>query len=187
MGFRAMEEQRLTLDVTIFNILINAFVKRRQPDRALALFESMRERQLAPDVVTINALIRACEKTDQSTRALVFFEVMQDQQLTPDGVTYNSLIKCFQRSRQPERAMEILESMQRRSLTPTSGTYHALLSGCDNEGGHLPAKWDITNYTALYEMSYGLMIRDCEERSMPERALALFDEMQERRLTPSSS
>jgi len=64
-------------DIIIYNALISAIEKGRQPEVALELFEATQRQGAVWNVITYNALISACEKGKQLERALELFEAMQ--------------------------------------------------------------------------------------------------------------
>ena len=65
-----MQQQGLVTKAIIYNALISACGKGKQPEQALHVSEAMQQQGLAPISITYNALISACEKGRQPKRAL---------------------------------------------------------------------------------------------------------------------
>ena len=98
--------------VAIYNILINGYARRREHEKAMAVYEKMIKDRVKPDVFIINTLIRSC-RNSLSGLALEMFKEMKDKGRSPNVFSFHTLIKGSFRERKFEEgtgmAYEMLE------------------------------------------------------------------------------
>ena len=69
--------------VAIYNILINGYARRREHEKAMAVYEKMIKDRVKPDVFIINTLIRSC-RNSLFGLALEMFKEMKDKGRSPN-------------------------------------------------------------------------------------------------------
>ena len=123
----------------------------------------MEDAGISPDLAAFNALIDACASAGDVPRAEGAFGELNAAGLVPDAISYTSLIKACAVAGKPRRAERIYREMQQKSnhfstfIPPSVHTYRHLMAAHVRNGN-----------------------------GSPFRVLALFDEMTERRLQPTT-
>ena len=69
--------------VAIYNILINGYARRREHEKAMAVYEKMIKDRVKPDVFIFNTLIRSC-RNSLFGLALEMFKEMKDKGRSPN-------------------------------------------------------------------------------------------------------
>ncbi|KAL6643103.1 hypothetical protein ACP70R_021284 [Stipagrostis hirtigluma subsp. patula] len=87
--FSTIEEEK---NVTVWNELIQSYIKEGEMVKAWDAFNLMQEDGLEPDIVTYNSFIAAYARAGQKEQAYELFSVMANVGLKPNVVSMNSLI-----------------------------------------------------------------------------------------------
>ncbi len=79
-------------DEILYNCLIDACVRFRDVNRAVAVFQEMQMVNIKPSSVTYGILIKAYGQSNQLENAFNMFQKMNEHKLIPNSVTYGCLI-----------------------------------------------------------------------------------------------
>eukprot|EP00439_Symbiodinium_sp_Y106_P040313 s587_g4.t3 len=124
MWIHAMQKHGFDADVASSNMVLKAYARSGDAEKALVWLQSMKER----NEVSFNTAANACAKLGRLNLVLQIMEEMKNAQVTPDLITYTvALTACG--NAQPvlwEEALELLQTMQQRNLELDRNALHAL-------------------------------------------------------------
>ncbi|KAK3153927.1 hypothetical protein QOZ80_2BG0183350 [Eleusine coracana subsp. coracana] len=127
--FSTIEEK----NVTVWNELIQSYIKERRMGKAWEALGLMQKDGLEPDIVTYNSLIAAYARAGQKDQAYELFSVMVDVGLKPNVVSMNALMCGLHQRGLYADALEAFRYMQcssdtRSPIQPTGTTITGVLS-----------------------------------------------------------
>lgn len=117
-------------DASVYTALIRGFSTKRDPDRAIALFEDMKSAGVHATSVTYTTLIAACTHDDAMSRAHAVFHKIVDSGCKPTVSMYGALISGHCRVGSMREALELLCEMYASGLSADSVLYNTILGGC---------------------------------------------------------
>ncbi|KAK4268886.1 hypothetical protein QN277_022114 [Acacia crassicarpa] len=94
-------------DITTYNILINAYCKAGNVDRALKLFEHLKLKGLSPDSVTYGTLIDGLYRAAREEDALKIYEQMLEKGGEPSCSVYKALMTWLCRKKNVSLAFSV--------------------------------------------------------------------------------
>ncbi|EPS63627.1 hypothetical protein M569_11156 [Genlisea aurea] len=136
------------------------------------------------------ALADAIDKK-QWSRALEVFEMLRSQPFyQPKEGSYMKLLVLLGRCGQPGRACQLFDEMLREGLDPTAELYTALLAACcrSNLIDKALSILDEMKSLPLCQpdvYTYSILIKACADASRFELVEAIFNEMDQRLITPN--
>ncbi|XP_068668653.1 pentatricopeptide repeat-containing protein At2g36240-like [Aristolochia californica] len=121
--------------VTIYNILINGFVRHQKHKSAIEMYDNMRKDKIKADVCTFNILISSyCRNSMLNLAMDVFKEMRRTEGCDPNVVTFNTLIGGFFRERKFKDGIGIAYEMLDLGCSFSISTCEILLDGLCREG-----------------------------------------------------
>ncbi|KAJ1295185.1 hypothetical protein BS78_01G204800 [Paspalum vaginatum] len=99
-------------NVTVWNELIQSYIREERMDKAWEAFNLMQEDGLEPDIVTYNSFIAAYAKVGQNERAYELFSRMAEVGLKPNVVSMNAFICGLHQHGLYTDALEAFRCMQ---------------------------------------------------------------------------
>ncbi|KAH0464616.1 hypothetical protein IEQ34_007402 [Dendrobium chrysotoxum] len=180
----AIKSRRLQWDNSFLSKLIDALTLNPAPPsmyHAHKLFDQISHR----DAVLFNTLSRGYSRSHEPHQAIVLFCQMLEASIAPDAYSFPSLLKAcasahaFCEGKQAHAAAIKLGFASNAFVLPT------LINMYSQCGDVKAARTIFDHGTDRCVISYNSMITACVQSSRPGEALALFREMQSRRLRPT--
>ncbi|KAM0852176.1 hypothetical protein ACQ4PT_051946 [Festuca glaucescens] len=128
---------RVKPDLSVFNIVLNAYGQLDLARDADRLFWSMRRAGVPPSVVTYNTMLRVYGDAGLFGEAVHLFGLMCSASdgnggggsvVKPNIVTYNTMISIHGKSLEDEKAGSLVQEMQANGIQPNAITYSTILS-----------------------------------------------------------
>lgn len=114
--------------VVEYNVLIKAYGRGKQYDKAVSLFESMRNIGIWPDECTFNSLIQMLSGGDFPERATEFLRRMKEAGFRPRCETVSAIIASYSRKAMVDEALEIYREMKTLGVEPNEVVYGLLVN-----------------------------------------------------------
>ncbi|KAJ1601012.1 hypothetical protein NDA14_005984 [Ustilago hordei] len=201
--FDEMKEFGVQPDKYTYTILINGFALRRDPESAAHALRAMIAAGVTPDRITYAALLNCYVESglyDAAIRLFAWMKSHRDVRLRPTIEICNIILKAYVLSSMPvQKVMELVGKVREMGLNPNTNTYALMLqSACDAGLMHLAeeifteAERALPSLTGVgYEQGanlyhFTIMIHGYLRLGEHTEAKEYFDEMQSRKLTPSS-
>lgn len=110
-------------------MLIKAYGRNRQVDKAMDVLRMMEEANIRPDLTTMNTAMAVCGWRDRvDTMEKLFFEELPRLALRPNRVTFNILLNIYGRRGKWTEALSMLDQMKSMKIKPDVVTYTALIT-----------------------------------------------------------
>ncbi|XP_054780379.1 pentatricopeptide repeat-containing protein At1g79540 [Prosopis cineraria] len=106
-AYQLLIDSGVAPDISTYNILINAYCKVGNVDRALKLFEHLKLKGLSPDSVTYGTLIDGLYKADREEDALKLCEQMLEEGGEHSSSVYKALMTWFCRKKKVSLAFSV--------------------------------------------------------------------------------
>lgn len=106
-AYHLLTESGVVPDITTYNILINAYCKAVNVDRALKLFEHLKLKGLSPDSVTYGTLIDGLYRVDREGDALKLYEQLLEKGGEPSCSAYKALMTWLCRKKKVSLAFSV--------------------------------------------------------------------------------
>ncbi|XP_004510327.1 uncharacterized protein [Cicer arietinum] len=179
-------------NVYTLNMVISAYCKLGELNKAYEVLEKMKDMGLCPNVVTFNALISGyCEKGLLGLALKVKTSTMGNNGVCPNVVTFNTLINGFCKEGKMHEANRVFSEMKLANVAPNVVTYNTLINGFGQVGNsemgirifeemeRNKVKADILTYN-------GLILGFCKE-GKTKKAAYLVKELDKQNLVPNAS
>lgn len=128
-----LKGQKYTLHPAAFSVLISAYLKLNQPEKAVETFDKMKDFDCTPDLFTFNLVLRLMVEKEITFLALPVFNMMLRFDCNPDCETFNILIDGLCKSRKLRDALKLFDEMSDRGIVPNKDTYRVVLTGLCRE------------------------------------------------------
>ncbi|VAH65625.1 hypothetical protein VPH35_046073 [Triticum aestivum] len=128
---------RVKPDLSVFNIVLNAYGQLDLARDADRLFWSMRRAGVPPSVVTYNTMLRVYGDAGLFGEAVHLFGLMcstasdgasNGAAVRPNVVTYNTMIAIHGKALEDDKAGSLVQQMQAGGIQPNAVTYSTVLS-----------------------------------------------------------
>ncbi|XP_020194414.1 uncharacterized protein [Aegilops tauschii subsp. strangulata] len=129
---------RVKPDLSVFNIVLNAYGQLDLARDADRLFWSMRRAGVPPSVVTYNTMLRVYGDAGLFGEAVHLFGLMcstasdggggNNGAVRPNVVTYNTMIAIHGKALEDDKAGSLVQQMQAGGIQPNAVTYSTVLS-----------------------------------------------------------
>jgi hypothetical protein len=127
-----MKAQGQTVDITAFNVLMEASSKLQDVQRVRATQISASDLGVVPDIDTFNAALAVCIPASHRALGDTILKEMKDAGVSPDGTTYHNMILiCLTQSKYDD-AFFYLESSKSEGFKPKAEAYQRLALKCSN-------------------------------------------------------
>eukprot|EP01064_Diplonema_japonicum_P034535 TRINITY_DN7185_c0_g1_i1.p1 TRINITY_DN7185_c0_g1~~TRINITY_DN7185_c0_g1_i1.p1 ORF type:complete len:665 (+),score=191.14 TRINITY_DN7185_c0_g1_i1:1116-3110(+) len=182
MVFKFMERKNLVATAVTFNSLLTACLNTCQFEMGINVWRMMLSRGILPDVQAYNTLMSLSAKSGKREFVFRVFEEMESFGLNADRFTYHVLLQA-----DSVRAHKIVK--RHHSTTPGTVPDGILMRMyCDTE--------DAVNAFDLWDMlmrsrrspsveDYNSMLLLCERRNEYDKAMEIFNNMEERSVSPN--
>ncbi|SPO21749.1 uncharacterized protein UTRI_01235_B [Ustilago trichophora] len=201
--FEQMKEFGVQPDKYTYTILIHGFALRRDPDSAAHALRAMIDAGKTPDRITYAALLNCFVESgiyDAAIRLFAWMQNHRDVRIRPTIEVCNIILKAYVLSAMPvQKVMQFVSNVRKMYLSPNANTYALMLqSACDAgfmdvaEEVFSEAERCLPNVTGsgsgqganIYHFT--IMIQGYLRLGDHAEAKDYFDEMQQRKLSPSS-
>merc|ERR1719310_1393705 len=120
--WKEMRDLGLTLNIVVYNALIDAQARVGAMDAVSELVESVEPNGCAPDSITYSTIVKGyCIKGDLD-KAFQVFRNMQKSGMAGDSIVYNTLMDgCLRRNRM-DLVDSVLEDMEKNHIKPSNFT-----------------------------------------------------------------
>lgn len=122
-----MKERRVTVAVPTFNILMGAYMRKGQFDKAIEIFTEMQNIGLVPDTTTYTTLITIYGKKHNLDKVMSLYNEMVENKVKRNVVTYNAIIGIFAKQGDQVVVDKFVQSMQTEGIKPDINTFNGLL------------------------------------------------------------
>jgi len=177
-------------NVTTFNLLIYCMAVQGKKDEAINALLVMKEHGIQPDAHSYASAMKACAEVGDHQSAALLFQRMADSGLKPMLHNYSVLVNALVRGKKLNEAFDVVHTMMAHNVQTDIVIHTNLLVGCINEG-NLTRAWDhqelmmSTYHVEPDEVTYSILINAAAEAGEAERAMRLFDQILEKKLTPT--
>jgi len=113
---RRLQDTGVRPSVENFSVVVDAFAKEGQVDKALEMMEEMKAAEVLPSVVTYSSAMYACTKAGKLDQAASMLRNMMQIGLAPDGVAYGTILDAFAKAGQPDDAIQMTEEMKENGV-----------------------------------------------------------------------
>lgn len=129
-----MRQEGRTVDVSAFNVVIQACVALMDLQRALGTYKAASGLGVTPNVETFNLLLSACISLRHRDLGDKLLAEMREAGISPDARTYERLIVLCLTQPTYEDAFYYLEEMKTLGLHPSHAVYEAIIRKCFSVG-----------------------------------------------------
>eukprot|EP00871_Galdieria_phlegrea_P003441 jgi/Galph1/4098/GphlegSOOS_G2739.1 len=187
--FREMHSKGCIPDVVTYATLIDAFSKRKEPEKAFKLFREMKNVNIKPNNYCYSSIISAFSRVGQIEKALSILDEMVLDNIFPDVFAFNALIDGFGKLRHVDKAFEIYQRMKKMNVKPDRITFNALISAAGrakNLSRALEAQHDMVHVFGFSpdRHTYNALIDACGKAGNFTKAYEIFEEMQSSGIRP---
>jgi len=115
-------------DETLCTVLIKAYGRNKQADKALDVLRMMEEANLRPDITSMNTAMAVCgwrNRLDDARR--LFYQELPRLGLSPDLVTYNIFLNIHARRGLWPEALSTFEQMKASKIKPDVVSYTGMV------------------------------------------------------------
>ncbi|KAM0880645.1 hypothetical protein ACQ4PT_033436 [Festuca glaucescens] len=170
-------------DVICYNLLIDAYGRKRQLDKAEAMYTALLEARCVPTEDTYALLLRAYCNVGSLHRAEGVISEMREHGIPPSATVYNAYLDGLLKARCTEKAVEVYQRMKRDRCRTNTETYTLMINVYGkskqpmsamkvfNEMQSIGCKANICTYTAL--------VNAFAREGLCEKAEEVFEEMQQ--------
>eukprot|EP00741_Cyanophora_paradoxa_P004039 tig00000760_g3923.t1 len=120
-------ERGVPLTTYMYNIVIEACILGKRPQRAREVYQEMLARGVPPDVVTLNTLLKVYEPSPEGAVELI--ASFEKHGVFPNEATFKTLMKWAVYALDIESAERTFFAMRTAGLQPKLPTYKALIKG----------------------------------------------------------
>ncbi|AES81262.1 putative tetratricopeptide-like helical domain-containing protein [Medicago truncatula] len=190
--YRQMRRNRISPNVYTINMVVSAYCKLGELNKASEVLEKMKDMGLCPNVVTFNSLISGyCDKGLLGLALKVRDLMMGKNGVFPNVVTFNTLINGFCKEGKLHEANRVFSEMKLANVAPNVVTYNTLINGFGQAGNsemgiglfeemeRNKVKADILTYN-------GLILGLCKE-GKTKKAAYMVKELDKGNLVPNAS
>ena len=200
-AFTLLEEMKANKtifpDEILYNCLIDACVRFRDINRAVALFSEMVMANISPSAITYGILIKAYGHSGQLENAFNAFSCMKEKGLTPNDVTYGCLIDACIKNNAMDKAMKVYVGMQTKGIAPNTIISTTMIKGFSKlkdlpgalevfggMGVGVGRGRDTKSTNSPNNVTYNSLIDCCVKCEKMFKASEMFEEMKSRGITP---
>lgn len=122
------------VDEHVFYILLVAFSKWGEVDKACELIERMDDCNIRLNEKTFCVLIHGFVKKSRVDKALQLFDKMKKSGFASDAAMYDVMIGGLCKSKQLETALQLYSEMKESGITPDVEIFSKLITSCSDEG-----------------------------------------------------
>jgi pentatricopeptide repeat protein len=119
-----------TVDVTAFNVVIQASVALGDLQRAFGIYQMCSELDIKPTLDTYHFLLSSCIAAKHRELGDRLIAEMKEAKIKPDARTYERLIVLCLTGKTYEDAFFYLEEMKAENLYPPLSVYEAIIQRC---------------------------------------------------------
>ncbi|XP_027071461.1 pentatricopeptide repeat-containing protein At1g79540 [Coffea arabica] len=117
------------MDSAALAVLISAYWKIKNAEKAVETFGKMREFDCTPDLYVYNIILHVVVKKDVILLALALYNMMLKSNCRPNCSTFNILIHGLCKSGKTQDALHLFDEMRDLGLLPNKTTYTMILLG----------------------------------------------------------
>uniref|UniRef100_A0ACD5V6I7 Uncharacterized protein n=1 Tax=Avena sativa TaxID=4498 RepID=A0ACD5V6I7_AVESA len=170
-------------DVICYNLLIDAYGRKRRLDKVESMYAALLEAQCVPTEDTYALLLRAYCNAGSLHRAEGVISEMREHGIPPSATVYNAYLDGLLKARCTEKAVEVYQRMKRDRCRTNTETYTLMINVYGkskqpmsamkvfNEMQSIGCKANICTYTAL--------VNAFAREGLCEKAEEVFEEMQQ--------
>lgn len=131
---REMEHNKIKPDVYSYTMIINAFSKQSDMQRARKWLGRMLENKVSPDANAYTSMIDGYMRESNVDAAEAMFKLMMKRDIKPTIVTYNVLMHHSVKKLDMESALKFWTNLLEAGLRSDVYTFAIILHGLGNEG-----------------------------------------------------
>ncbi|KAL2541414.1 Pentatricopeptide repeat-containing protein [Abeliophyllum distichum] len=148
-----MEERGISPSQVTFTILIDAFARSFDMEKAVQVLSCMNKANLVPDVCTYGVLINGWCYQGNMKEASKLFRSMGETNVKPNDVIYNTMICGYCKEGSSYKALKLLQEMCGKRMIPNEASYNMTIKVlCDDE------KWEEAQILCTNMIKSGLRL-----------------------------
>ena len=114
-------------NVKLYGFMMNAYIKHKQYNKCLQLFQEMNQRKMKINQITYLIVFKACNKSNNFQAAKsIHSDIINKKSIYKNIEIQNSLIQLYSKL-DPSTAFEIYDNLPKIKLKPTNVTYLAMM------------------------------------------------------------
>uniref|UniRef100_A0A7S4PKN5 PDZ domain-containing protein n=2 Tax=Guillardia theta TaxID=55529 RepID=A0A7S4PKN5_GUITH len=113
-----------------FNIMVNAYARRRKVEKAFKMLLEMRRAGCKPDQITYTTLVKACVAAGQFDRAERLLGEMEELGIPPNAYSYNCILYGLAQKLQWGKATRLLQRMEEDGVEANLLSYSYCILAC---------------------------------------------------------
>ncbi|KAM7274980.1 hypothetical protein ACFE04_016846 [Oxalis oulophora] len=181
-----MEEEKIKPDLVTWNSLVSGYSMWGYTDEALAVVDRIKSSGLSPNVVSWTALISGCSQQGKYKESLELFVKMQKEGVQPNYATISTLLQTIGHLSLLQKGREIHCVSLKNGLIDDIYVATALIDMYCKSGCLKPAYTVFKMIRNKTLACWNCMIMGFSMYSLGEKAISLFDEMQELQILPDA-
>jgi len=171
--------------------IITSHGKAGRCEDALQHLRSSRTGDARKDVFLYSAMIKVCGDLRKWSLAVQMLTTMQDNGIPPNLVCYNSAITACVKSNQAQAALDIVNSLLQRGVTVDQYTCSSALKAYACLNSWQAALQFLKMMSTTFNIKpnahcYSAAVNACEKGGQWQRALELFQQMQDNHVQPTT-
>eukprot|EP00274_Cyanoptyche_gloeocystis_P000883 CAMPEP_0196660866 /NCGR_PEP_ID=MMETSP1086-20130531/41645_1 /TAXON_ID=77921 /ORGANISM="Cyanoptyche gloeocystis , Strain SAG4.97" /LENGTH=338 /DNA_ID=CAMNT_0041995501 /DNA_START=595 /DNA_END=1607 /DNA_ORIENTATION=- len=175
--FRSMPKNP---DSTVFNVLINYFVKQGKMDKATSFFQQMESQNVRPDCWTFSTLMDGHVRANDIEGAKKILDDMRNAKVLPSVETFNILLKGYRQRKAHKDALALLESME-LVVSPDAISFNSVIDACVAAGDMDAALKSVERMQSRRlspdVVTFSVLIKGFGRSRQLDRAFATYEEM----------
>ncbi|KAH7294405.1 hypothetical protein KP509_28G069900 [Ceratopteris richardii] len=170
-------------DIVLGNALVDMYAKCGILSKAQEIFDELP----STNVVSWNALIGGYAQHGHGKEALSCFEAMQSRGISPDAVTFACALKACSSIQAIKKGEEIHDAISKQGLLHKDAVLgNVLMDMYAKCGVFIKARKVFLELTVQSIISWNTLIAGYAQHGKGEEALACFEEMQDKGITPNA-
>ncbi|KAJ6735178.1 PPR CONTAINING PLANT-LIKE PROTEIN [Salix purpurea] len=131
---REMEGRGISPSKVTCTVLIDAYVRLQDMEKAFQIFSSMERFGLVPDVYVYGVLIHGLCMKGNMKESSKLFRSMAEMHVEPSDVIYNTMIHGYCKEDNSYRALRLLREMEAKGLVPNVASYSSIIGVLCKDG-----------------------------------------------------
>ncbi|XP_057783384.1 pentatricopeptide repeat-containing protein At3g22670, mitochondrial-like [Salvia miltiorrhiza] len=179
---------RIPPNLSTYNVLVHAWCKTRQMEKAKKMIDEMKELGFSPNAVTYTSVIESYCRERDFRKVEATLEEMKGNGVQPSVVTYTIIMNALSKARETDKALQIYEQMKQKECAPDAAFYNVFIQALGQAGR-------LRDSDAVFEDmlrqgvspntgTYNTLILMAANRLEEEKALKMLRKMEEEGCKP---
>jgi len=126
---RSLIRKNVKMSAGVYNIAIQALIKRDHLPAAHELYAEMKRSGKRPLQVTVVQMLDACAQEGHVERCMFYFDEMFEHEFRPDKASYNTVLRLLAQGLHLDVLLKLYRAMQMSDVRPDRSSDQAILRG----------------------------------------------------------